>query len=86
MQKTNVARERLSIDVLPDEHRQIKIYAAIYGKTIREYVIESVQDRLRNEVKEVENRALSGVITHLDHDPILKELWDNKKDADYDKT
>ena len=43
MAKKNSAMERLSIDVLPEEHRQIKAYAALYGKTIREYVLECVQ-------------------------------------------
>ena len=32
-------RDRLSIDVLPEEHRQIKVYAALHGMTIREYVL-----------------------------------------------
>ncbi len=76
-------RERLSIDVLPEEHRQIKAYAAIHGKSIREYVIESIQERLR---QEAEQKDLSGLSKHLDSDPVLKKLWNNKKDSAYDKT
>lgn len=75
-------RERLSIDVPAEEHKQIKAYAALCGETIREYVIKSVLARLRREAKEKE---LSALTTHLDQDPILKKLWENKKDAAYDK-
>lgn len=82
MAKTEMARERLSIDVFPEEHRRIKVYAALHGETIREYVIESVRDRLR---REVEERELSALTMNLDQDPALKELWNNKKDATYDK-
>ncbi|MBU0693601.1 MAG: hypothetical protein KKC11_02885 [Candidatus Omnitrophica bacterium] len=82
MTKAATTRERLSIDVLPEEHRQIKVYAALHGETIREYVVESVRERLHQEAEE---RELSALTMHLDQDPILKKLWDNKKDAAYDK-
>ena len=82
MSKIDIGRERLSIDVLPEEHRQIKTYAALHGETIREYVLRCVWERLR---KEAEKKEFSALTTHLDQDPILKKLWDNKKDAAYDK-
>ena len=79
---TNALRDRLSIDIFPEEHRQIKIYAALHGETIREYVLESVRERLR---QENENKELQALSMYLHQDPVLKELWDNKKDARYDK-
>jgi len=82
MLKRSAERDRLSIDVRPEEHRQIKIYAAFHGQTIREYVLESIQERLRHEK---ERRELQDLSKHLDQDSALKELWDNKKDAGYDK-
>ncbi len=82
MAKAGAGRARLSIDMLPEEHRQIKAYAALHGKTMREYVVESVRERLRQEAEE---RELSALTMHLDQDPVLKELWDNEKDAAYDK-
>ena len=82
MAKTDSERDRLSIDVLPREHRRIKVYAALHGQTIREYVLGSVRERLH---RENENRELSAVTMHLDKDSVLKELWDNQKDAAYDK-
>lgn len=77
-----IVRERLSIDVFPEEHRQIKAYAAVCGQTIREYVLGSIRERLR---KETEERGLSALTAHLEHDPILKKLWNNEKDAAYDR-
>jgi len=38
--------------------------------------------RLRKEAKKKELPALTA---HLDQDPVLKKLWDNKNDAAYDK-
>ena len=82
MANRDTQRDRLSIDVGPQEHRQIKIYAAFYGQTIREYVLESIRERLRSESEKKELHALT---MHLDEDPVLKELWGNEKDAGYDK-
>lgn len=82
MSKADMTRERLSIDVLPEEHKRIKAYAALHGETIREYVVESVRERLRQEAEE---RELSTLTMNLNQDPVLKELWDNEKDAAYDK-
>jgi uncharacterized protein (DUF1778 family) len=82
MPKAEMTRERLSIDVLPEEHKRIKAYAALHGETIREYVVESVRERLRQEAEE---RGLSALTMNLNQDPVLKELWDNEKDAAYDK-
>lgn len=82
MAKVEMARERLSIDVLPEEHRRIKAYAALHGETIREYVVRSVRERLRQEVEE---RELSALTMNLNQDSVLKELWDNERDTAYDK-
>lgn len=82
MAKAEMTRERLSIDVLPEEHKRIKAYAALHGETIREYVVKSVRERLRQEAEE---RGLSALTMNLNQDPVLKELWDNEKDAAYDK-
>ncbi len=81
--KTDIRRrERLSIDVLAQEHRQIKACAALHGMTIRQYILESVQERLQ---QESEKKILSDLSGHLDQDPVLRELWNNEEDAEYDK-
>jgi hypothetical protein len=82
MAKIDIARERLSIDVFPEEHRRIKSFAALHGETIREYVLECVRERLR---KEAEKKDLSVLTMRLDQDPLFKNVWNNEKDAAYDK-
>ena len=69
----------MSINVPPKEHRQIKVFAAIHGETIREYVLESIRERLK---KESEREHLTAMTTKPSQ--TLKEVWDNEKDAAYD--
>jgi len=82
MKKSESGRDRLSIEVLSDEHRQIKVYAALHGQTIREYVLESIRERLRHEAEDKEVQDLSK--RSLWEDPVLRDLWDNEKDSAYD--
>jgi len=80
MEKSIKKRNRLSVDVTTEEHRMIKTYAAINNETIREYVLEAVRERLR---KEKEKEQMFDLTTNISS--VLKELWDNEKDASYDK-
>ena len=73
---------RMSIELDPEEHRQIKVCATLHGLSIREYVLESIRERLRTEKETAELSALTG---NIKHDVVLKELWDNPKDTAYDK-
>ena len=82
MKKIDHVRDRLSIEILPNEHRQIKAYAAIHGQTIREYVLESIRERLRHEA---ENKQMEDLTRNLGQDSVLRKLWDNEKDSAYDK-
>ncbi len=82
MYKKNLKRERLSVDVLPEEHRLIKVYAAKRGETIRNYVLDSVRERI---TKEKESRELDRLTSDMEGDLVLKNLWENEKDAVYDK-
>lgn len=77
---TNTKYQRLSIDMVPEEHRRIKTYAAFRGKSIREYVLETIRERLR--IEEEQNQ-LSAMTTKIGS--VLGELWDNEKDSAYDK-
>ena len=70
---------RLSIDLQPEEHRQIKIYAARLGISIRHFVLECIRKQL---AQEAEERTLVNMVS--DVSPLLKELWNNEKDTAYD--
>ena len=80
MSKTEAKRKRLSIDVLPEEQRMIKAFAALHGQSIREYVLETIQAKLR---EEQENSDILTMTTQINS--LLKEVWDNDKDAIYDE-
>ncbi len=82
MSKIDTIRERVSIDVRPEEHRQIKLFATLSGQTIREFILDSVRTRMRREQAAQEVSALT---KDLDTDPVLKVLWENERDAAYDR-
>jgi len=82
MAKIDAGRERVSIDVQPEEHRQIKLFATLSGQTIREFVLESIRARMH---REQESREVSSLTKHLDTDPVLKAVWENERDAAYDR-
>ena len=74
---------RLSIDVSREARRRIRLAAARRDQSIRQYVWEAVETRLREDLAEdasAELLALSGSA-----DPVLAELWDNSSDAAYDE-
>lgn len=78
--KKSYARNRLSIDIDPEEHQKIKVFAVLQGKTIREYVLESVRERID---RETEEKQLLAMTTQIN--PVLKEVWNNKKDDIYNE-
>ncbi len=78
--KKSYARNRLSIDIDPEEHQKIKVFAVLQGKTIREYVLESIRERLDRESEEKQLLAMTTQINLA-----LKEVWNNKKDDIYNE-
>ena len=84
MATTQEKRARLSIDLSLEARRRIRMAAAKRDLCIRQYVLEAVQDRLQKDLGE------EGAKEHLlaltaRADPVLAELWDNPKDAAYDR-
>jgi uncharacterized protein (DUF1778 family) len=73
-------RPRISIDVHPTMRRRLRLAAAKRDLTIRRYVLESIEERLREDLGEDEEAALTAKT-----DPVLGELWDNPRDAAYDR-
>ena len=80
MAETKERRCRLSVDVNLEEHSKIKMSAAMHNLTIRRYVLEAIRERLRQDSEQQELLAMSSQA-----DPVLAELWDNEKDAAYEK-
>ena len=63
-----------------EKSAQIKVFAVLQGKTIREYVLESIRERLDREFEEKQLLAMINQIS-----PVLKEVWNNKKDDIYNE-
>jgi hypothetical protein len=56
------------------------VFAVLQGKTIREYVLESIRERID---RETEEKQLLAMTTQIN--PVLKEVWNNKKDDIYNE-
>jgi hypothetical protein len=75
---------RLSIDVPVEDRRRIRMAAARLDVSIREYVWQAVEARLARDLAD-ELSAADLVALNDRADPVLADLWDNPKDAAYDK-
>lgn len=74
-------RPRISVDVDPEIRRRIRLAAAKRDVSVRQYIADALQERLREDLGEYQERltALTAMA-----DPVLATLWDNDKDAAYD--
>ena len=77
-------RTRLSIDISREARRRVHVAAASRDQSIRDYVWEAVEVRLKHDL--AERSAMSALVALTEQaDPVLAELWKNPKDAAYDK-
>lgn len=76
-----VKRPRVSVDVMPDVRRRLRLAAAKRDVSVRQYVLEALEQRLREDLgDETELLALTAKA-----DPVLAKLWDNQRDGAYDR-
>lgn len=74
-------RPRISLDVLPEVRRRLRLAAAKRDVTVRRYVLEAVEERLREDLGGDDEASTMTRAT----DPVLAALWNNTKDAAYDR-
>jgi uncharacterized protein (DUF1778 family) len=80
--ESSAKRPRISIHVMPEVCRRLRLAAAKRDLTIRQYVLEAIEERLREDLGE----ESEGVLTlTAKADPVLAEPWDNPRDAAYDR-
>jgi hypothetical protein len=75
-------RTRIRIEVRPELRRRFRMAAAKQDRTVQQCVLEAVEERLREDLGD-ESEAMPALSAATD--PALAELWDNKKDAQYDR-
>ncbi len=75
-------RPRISIDVMPEVRRRLRLAAAKRDLTVRQYVLEAIEEHLREDLGD---DGQGGFALTAKADPVLADLWDNKRDAEYDR-
>jgi len=80
--ESSAKRPRISIDVQPGVRRRLRVAAAKQDLTIRQYVLEAIEGRLREDLGD-EGEGVFALTAK--GDPVLAELWDNSRDAAYDR-
>lgn len=81
---TTAKRTRLTIDLPVEMKRRLRLIAAQRDVSIRQYVLETIEERLAKDwVELAEQEGLLALTAQSD--PVLAELWDNEKDAAYDR-
>ena len=77
-----VKRPRISIDVVPETRRRLRLAAAKRDLTVRQYILQVLEERLREDLG-AEAEGLLALTARAD--PVLARLWDNPRDAEYDR-
>lgn len=80
--KRAVRRPRISLDVTPAVRRRIRMAAAKRDVSVQRYVLDALEERLREDLGD-EGQELLALTARAD--PVLASLWDNAKDAAYDR-
>jgi hypothetical protein len=74
-------RPRISIDVSPLVRRRLRLAAARRDLSVRQYLLDAIEERLREDLGDDDAAAVLTAKT----DPVLAELWDNPRDARYEQ-
>jgi len=80
--ESSAKRTGISLDVLPEVRRRLRLAAAKRDLTVRQYVLEAVEERLQEDLGDEGKRVLALTAKAA---PVLADLWDNPKDAAYDR-
>lgn len=81
---TTAKRTRLTIDLPMEVKRRLRLIAAQRDVSIRQYVLETIEERLAKDWMELAEQEGLLALT-AQSDPVLAELWENEKDAAYDR-
>jgi uncharacterized protein (DUF1778 family) len=80
--ESSTKRPRISVDVIPETRRRLRLAAAQRDVSVSQYVVEAIEDRLRVDLGDEAEGLLA---LNAKADPLLAELWDNDRDSAYDR-
>jgi len=81
---TTVKRSRLTIDLPVEMKRRLRLVAAQRDISMRQYLLEVIEQQVTEDwVELAEQEGLLALTAQTD--PVLADLWDNEKDAAYDR-
>jgi len=81
---TTAKRRRLTIDIPLEVKRRLRLISVRRDISMREYVLQALEGRLAEDLSPMaESESLVALTAWAD--PVLAELWDNEKDAAYDR-
>jgi len=81
---TTAKYARLTVNVPPDLKQRIQLVCARRQLSMREYLTEALEERLASDLTSpTEGSSLLALTARAD--PVLAELWDNEKDATWDR-
>jgi hypothetical protein len=69
----------ISFEVEPEIHRAVKITAASQGITVRQFMLDALHDRLKQQANLQATEETFAISL-----PTLQRDWDNDLDAEYD--
>ena len=77
-------RTRLTLDIPSPMKRRLRLVSAQRALSIRQYVIRVLEERIQQDLTALaEEEGLLAL--NARSDPVLAALWDNEKDAAYDR-
>jgi uncharacterized protein (DUF1778 family) len=75
-------RPRISLDVDSEVRRRIRLAAAKRDVSVRQYLMDALRERLREDLGD-DSEGLVALTAKAD--PVLAVLWNNDRDAAYDR-
>jgi hypothetical protein len=79
--ESGAKQPRVSIEVPPQISHRLRRVAAKRELTIRPYVLQAIEQRLREDPGD-DAEGIGGVTASAD--PVLAGLWDNRRDAEHE--
>lgn len=73
-------RVRLEIAIHRKVARRLRLAAARRDLTVQRYVLDAIEERLRTDLDGTDASVMTART-----DPVLAHLWDNPRDAAYDR-